>query len=162
MFPSSYKKNSWYILNFSMKPYAPGISTVAGPLVMVWMRGLSTPSVSLQMTPSWEEVLILRVGRLYGGILIDWIDGLRPVVQASTRSSVRSCTLTIPCKSTSLGQSGWKPAWRKRIWEFLLTAGWTWASGVLRWPRKPMASWLVSAGLGKRLSFCDSVEDNLS
>lgn len=36
---------------------------------MVWMRGLSAPLISLQMTPSWKEVSIcLRVGRPYRGI----------------------------------------------------------------------------------------------
>jgi len=39
------------------------------PLSMIWMRGLSAPSVSLQMTPSWAGVSIcLRVGRLCRGI----------------------------------------------------------------------------------------------
>ena len=33
-------------------------------LLMTWRRALSAPSVSLQMTPSWEEVSIcLAVGR---------------------------------------------------------------------------------------------------
>ena len=38
-------------------------------LSMIWMRGLSDLSVSLQMTPRWAGVLIcLRVGRLCRGI----------------------------------------------------------------------------------------------
>ena len=49
-------------------------------LPMTWMRALSAPSVSLQMTPSWLEVLTcLRVARPNGGIWIDWIAGLKPV-----------------------------------------------------------------------------------
>jgi len=50
-------------------------------LSMIWMRGLSAPLVSLQVTPSWVGVLIcLRVGRLCRGIWTDWIDGPRPTV----------------------------------------------------------------------------------
>jgi len=50
-------------------------------LSMIWMRGLSAPSVSLQMTPSWAGVLICsRVGRLCRGIWTHWIDGPRPTV----------------------------------------------------------------------------------
>jgi len=50
-------------------------------LSMIWMRGLSASSVSLQMTPSWVAVSIcLRVGRLCRGIWTGWIDGLRPTV----------------------------------------------------------------------------------
>jgi len=43
---------------------------------------------------SWEEVLIcLRVQRPCRGIWIGWVDGLRPMEWASTRSSARTCTL---------------------------------------------------------------------
>ena len=39
---------------------------------------MSAPSLSLQMTPSWLEVLIcLRVARPYRGIWIGWIAGMR-------------------------------------------------------------------------------------
>ena len=49
-------------------------------LLMTWMRVLSAPSVSLQMTPSWLEVSIsLRVVRPYRGIWIGWIAGLKPM-----------------------------------------------------------------------------------
>jgi len=45
-------------------------------LLMTWMRALNAPSVSLHMTPSWQEVLIcLGVGRPYR---VNWIAGLRP------------------------------------------------------------------------------------
>jgi len=38
-------------------------------------------SKCVQMTPSWEGVLIcLRVGRLCRGIWTDWINGLKPTV----------------------------------------------------------------------------------
>ena len=41
-------------------------------------EGLSAPSVSLQMAPSWEGLLIcLRGERHYRGTWIDWIDGPR-------------------------------------------------------------------------------------
>jgi len=43
-------------------------------------RGLSAPSVSLQMTPSWLEVAIcLGVVRPYRGIWTGWIGGLKPM-----------------------------------------------------------------------------------
>ncbi|GAB0179375.1 hypothetical protein GRJ2_000402800 [Grus japonensis] len=48
---------------------------------MIWMRGSSAPSASLQMTPSWAGVLICwRVGRLCRGIWTGWINGPRPTV----------------------------------------------------------------------------------
>jgi len=81
------------------------------------MRGLCTPSVSLQMTPSWAGVLICsRLGRLCRGIWTDWIDGPSPAVRGTTRSNVGSCTsvTTTPCNSTGMGKSGWKAAQRKR------------------------------------------------
>ena len=47
-------------------------------LSVILMRGLSAPSVSLQVTPCWEGVLICWRGeRHYGGTWIDWIDGPR-------------------------------------------------------------------------------------
>ena len=49
--------------------------------LMILMRGLSAPSVSLQMTPSWEGVLICQRGeRHYKGIWIDWISRPRQTV----------------------------------------------------------------------------------
>jgi len=80
---------------------------------MTWMRALNAPSVSLQMTPSWLEVLIcLRVERPYRGIWIGWIAGLKPMGWDSTRPNAESCTLATitPGNATGLGQSGWKTA----------------------------------------------------
>ena len=123
------------------------------------MRELSAPSVRLQMTPSWEEVLIcLRVERPYRGIWADWITGLRPMGWSLSKPSARSCMLV----ATSHGSPqawGWKVVWRKRIRGCYLTAGWAWASSVTRWPRRQTASWLVSeivqpAGAGKQSSLC--------
>ena len=95
-------------------------------LLMIWMRGLSTPSVSEEMTRNWAGVSICsRVGRLCRGIWTGWIDGPRPVVWSSTRLSAGSCTwvTTIPCNATGLGRvagklpsgkgprgAGWQPA----------------------------------------------------
>jgi len=43
-------------------------------------EGLSASSISLQVTPRWEEVLIcLRVERPYIEIWMGWINVLRPV-----------------------------------------------------------------------------------
>ena len=50
-------------------------------LLMILMRGLSASSVSLQMTPSWERVLIcLRGEGHYRGTWIDWNDGPKQIV----------------------------------------------------------------------------------
>jgi len=58
---------------------------------MIWTRGLNAPPVSLQTTPSWEEVLIcLGVGRFYRGVWTGWIVGLRPMGQSSTRPSSKT------------------------------------------------------------------------
>lgn len=126
------------------------------------MEGLSAPSVSLQTIPSWGRALIgLSVGRLRKGIWIIWISGMHPIVGHSTRENGRCHTLvtTTPCSDTDLGKSGWKTAQKRRIWGCWSTAGWTWASSVSRYPRRPMASWLLSeimwpAGLGNWLSLC--------
>ena len=131
-------------------------------LSMIWMRGWSVHSGSLQMTPSWVGVLICsRVGRLCRGIWTGWIDGPRPDVRDSARPNAESCTLvtTISGDATGSGRSGWKVAQWKRTWEYWLTAGWTWASSVPRWPSRPMASWLVSgivwpSGVGRWSCHC--------
>ena len=80
-------------------------------LLMTWMRALSAPSVSLQMTPSWLEASIcLGVARPYRGIWIGWISGLKPMGWHSTRPNAGSCTLATITRgnATGLGQSGWK------------------------------------------------------
>lgn len=77
------------------------------PVLMIWTRGLSVSSISLQVIPSWVEVLIcLRVGGLYREIWVGWINGLRPILWDFTRPSARSCTLliTILCSCYRLGQ----------------------------------------------------------
>ena len=63
---------------------------------------LSTPSVSLQMAPSQEEVLTcMRVGRSYRRIWISWVDGLWPIVWVSTKPGAGSCALvTTPWNGT--------------------------------------------------------------
>jgi len=43
-----------------------------------------------------------------------------------------------------LYKSGWKAAWWKGTLVYWWTVGWIGASSVPRWPRRPMASWLVS------------------
>ena len=119
-------------------------------LSMIWMTGLSAPSVSLQMTSSWAGVSIrLRVGRLCRGIWTGWIEGLRPTVWGSTRPNAGSCTwfTANPCNTTGLGKNSWKAAHWKKTLGYWLTAGWTWASSVPRWSRRPTSSWLVS-GIG--------------
>ena len=109
------------------------------------------------MTPSWAGVSTCsRVERLHRGIWTGWIDGPRSIVQGLTSSSAGSCNsvTTTPCNATGLGRSGWKAAQWKRTLGCRSTAGWTWASSVPRWPRRPTASWLGSgivwpAGAGR-------------
>lgn len=94
-------------------------------LLMIWMRESGAPSVNLQMSLSWVEVLVcLRLGRPYRGIWTKWIDGLRSISWALIRQNVGSCTsiTTVSCNTTSLGQSGWKASWRKSIWGCWLAA----------------------------------------
>lgn len=66
------------------------------------------------------------------------INELRLIVCDSKRPSARSSTsiLTTPCNAT-----GWKAAQQNRICGCCLTASSTWASIVLRQPRRPTASW---------------------
>jgi len=92
----------------------------------------------------------------YPGTWTDWIDGPRLTVWASIQPSVGSCILvtTTPGNPTVLGKSGWKAACQKGTLVYWWIVGWIWARSVPRWPRRPLASWVVSgmvwwAGLGK-------------
>lgn len=81
-------------------------------LLKILMRGLSAPSVNLQMTPSWEGVLIcLRGETHFRGTWIDWINRPGQTVWVSIGPSVGSCiSVTMPGNPTGLGRSGWKAA----------------------------------------------------
>lgn len=60
-------------------------------LLKILMRGLSAPSVNLQMTPSWEGVLIcLRGETHFRGTWIDWINRPGQTVWVSIGPSVGS------------------------------------------------------------------------
>ena len=62
-------KSSWQLVTSGFpQGSVRGLSSSIS-LLMTWMRALTAPSVSLQMTPSWLEVSIcLRVGRPFRGI----------------------------------------------------------------------------------------------
>ena len=80
-------------------------------LLMTWMRALSAPLLSLQMTPSWREVLIcLGIGRPYRMIWTGWIAGLRQMGCRSTRPSAGFCALATATtgNTTGLGQGSRK------------------------------------------------------
>jgi len=63
------------------------------------------------MTPSEAEMLIcLRVGTLYKGIWINWIDRLSTTAQNRTKLRIRFCTWITPmaCNTTGWRKSDWK------------------------------------------------------
>lgn len=71
-------------------------------LLTTWTRSLNALTVTLQMTSSWEGVLIcLVVEWLYRGIWTGWIMRLRAVWWSSIRPSARSHALasTTPSKA---------------------------------------------------------------
>jgi len=62
-------KPSWWPVMSGVPKGSVFVQSCLTSLSMIWMRGLSPPSVSLHMTPSWARVSIcLRVGRLCRGI----------------------------------------------------------------------------------------------
>lgn len=73
--------SNWSRVEFPMGLYWGPFCSVS--LLMTWMRELS---VSLQMTPTWQEVLIcLRAGKPNTEIWMGWITVLRPVGWSSIR-----------------------------------------------------------------------------
>jgi len=73
-------------------------------LLIIWIRGLSAPSVSLQMTLPPSLVLIcLEVGWPYRGIWTGWIAGLRPAGWSPTRLSTESCSLATTTPGNTIG-----------------------------------------------------------
>ena len=87
------------------------------------MRRLSAPSVSLQMTPSWEEMSIWQgVVRSYRGIWTDWLAGLKPVGWSSTRPSAGSCSVATTTQATLLVET----AWLENCVEGPGGVGWSW------------------------------------
>ena len=92
-------------------------------------------------------------GRPLRGIWVGWIVGRRPVGWSSTRPGA-----TTPGNATGWGKSDWKAVQRKRTWDYWSMLSWTWANSMPKWPRRPMASWLVEEIVlpaeGKWLSPC--------
>jgi len=74
-------KSSWWPVMSSVPQGSVLGRSCLTSLSMTWMRRLSAPSVSLQMTPCRVGVSIcLQVGRLCRGIWTGWINGLGPIV----------------------------------------------------------------------------------
>lgn len=77
------------------------------------MRRPSASSVSWQRTPNWAGVPISwRAEKIYRGMWIGWLDGLRPVVRSSTTPSAGFCT------SVTTTPNSWKMAQLKRTWKY--------------------------------------------
>ena len=71
-------KSSWWLVMSSVPRAQYWGHSYLTSLLTILMKGLNAPSVSLQMTPSWEGVLICQRGeKHYRGTWIDWIDGPR-------------------------------------------------------------------------------------
>jgi len=135
-------------------------------LLISWTRELSAPSLSLQMTPSWQEVSIcLGVGMHYRGIWTGWTARLRPIGWSSAIPSAESCVLVAaaPGNTPGLGQCGWNTVWKEHTWGCWSMLRWTWASRVPRWKRREesvhlciMLFWMSSPlQLSIRVKFAD-------
>lgn len=95
------------------------------------------------MTPSWVGVLSVptcwRVGRLFRGIWIGWIDGPRAVVF----NKAKSWFLPNPGQCHGWGKRGWKVALMEKYLGRLVDSSWTWAM-CTQVAKKPVISWPVS------------------
>lgn len=86
-------------------------------LLMIWMWGLSAPSVNMQMTLSCMRVLIcLKVGRLLRETWTDSVIGLRTTARGSIRWNAMSstCVPATPWSATSWWRSGLGASQQKR------------------------------------------------
>lgn len=107
-------------------------------LLMIWMRALSTLSVSLQMTPRWIGMLTCwRTGRLYRGQLyVPRLKNAKCWVLCFCHNSPMQCYRLV---------AEWLlkcPA--EKDLGMLIDCQLNMSQYVPRWPRGPVAPWLVS------------------
>ena len=149
----------WQVVSLS-DPYWDQYCLISPSMTLT--MGLSAPSASLQMTPSWlVRSTHLRDEMSSRGTWVSSRSGHMWTSWGSARPCARSCTWVGATQSIN---TGWamkvlRAALPRRTWGYWWMKSWTWADNVHLQPRKPAIFWAVSreawpAGQGR--SFCSS------